>query len=102
MGAESRHRGSLQGVSRDCRRQATDGKPGHTVPVGGLGVGVVSAAGAVVDRPIHGGGAPNPLRANAEAKDPNTTENSQTTGVLVSYRGFTFLDVGDLTWDKEM
>ncbi len=34
-------------------------------------------------------------------KPPNLTENSQSTGVLVSYRGFTFLDVGDLTWDKE-
>src|SRR5262249_30108446 len=27
---------------------------------------------------------------------------SETAGVLISYRGFTFLDVGDLTWDKEM
>ena len=39
---------------------------------------------------------------DAEVKAPNTTENSQTTGVLMSYRAFTFLDVGDLTWDKEM
>jgi beta-lactamase superfamily II metal-dependent hydrolase len=77
-------------------------KPGDTIPFEGARIDVVSAAGAVITRPINGGGAPNPFCANAESKDPNTTENSQTAGVLVSLGGFTFLDVGDLTWDKEM
>ena len=85
-------------------------KPGDTIPFEGARVDVVAAAGAVIGTPINGGGAPNPYCANAETKDPNTTENSQTTGVLITYpfdrlragRGFTFLDVGDLTWDKEM
>jgi len=77
-------------------------KPGDTIPFGDARVDVVAAGGAVIEKAINGGGAPNPFCANAEAKDPNTTENSQTAGVLVTYRGFTFLDVGDLTWDKEM
>src|SRR5262245_13181080 len=77
-------------------------KPGDRIPFGAARVDVVSSNGAVIQKPINGGGAANPFCANAESKDPNTTENSQTAGVLVTYRGFTFLHVGDLTWDKEM
>jgi len=56
----------------------------------------------VLAKAINGGGQSNPFCKDAELKEPNKTENSQSTGVLISYRGFTFLDVGDLTWDKEM
>jgi len=77
-------------------------KPGDTIPFGDARVDVVASSGAVLGKPINGGGAPNPYCRDAEVKEPNKTENSQTTGVLVSFRGFTFLDVGDLTWDKEM
>ena len=62
---------------------------------------VVASHGSVIAKPLNSGGAKNQFCNPADAKPPNTTENSQCTGVLVSYRGFTFLDVGDLTWDKE-
>lgn len=75
--------------------------PGDTIPFGDVRVEVVASHGDVIAKPINGGGARNPFCNPADAKPPNTTENSQSTGVLVSYRGFTFLDVGDLTWDKE-
>jgi beta-lactamase superfamily II metal-dependent hydrolase len=77
-------------------------KAGDTIPLRGVRVDVVASSGRVIDKPINGGGAPNPYCRDAERKEPNKTENSQTTGVLISYRRFTFLDVGDLTWDKEM
>src|SRR5437763_8969446 len=77
-------------------------KAGDTIPLNGLRVDVVASQGAVLSKPINGGGAPNPFCKDAETKEPNKTENSQSTGVLISYRRFTFLDVGDLTWDKEM
>ena len=77
-------------------------RPGDTIPFGDARVDVVASAGSVIDKAINGGGQANPFCRDAEAKEPNKTENSQTTGVLVSYRRFTFLDVGDLTWDKEM
>jgi competence protein ComEC len=77
-------------------------KAGDTIPLRGVRVDVVASSGRVIDKPINGGGAANPYCRDAERKEPNQTENSQTTGVLVSYRRFTFLDVGDLTWDKEM
>jgi len=75
---------------------------GDTIPLEGVRVDVVASHGAVIGRSINGGGGANPFCKDAEVKEPNKTENSQSTGVLVSYQGFTFLDVGDLTWDKEM
>jgi beta-lactamase superfamily II metal-dependent hydrolase len=75
--------------------------PGDTIPLAGVRVDVVSSHGEVIQKPINGGGAKNAYCDPADVKPPNTTENSQCAGVLVSYRGFTFLDVGDLTWDKE-
>jgi competence protein ComEC len=77
-------------------------KAGDVIPFHGVAVKVVASQGAVLDKPINGGGKPNPYCRDAQVQEPNKTENSQSTGVLVSYRKFTFLDVGDLTWDKEM
>jgi len=74
---------------------------GDRIPFDDVRVDVVASHGSVIAKPLNGGGAKNPFCSPADAKPPNTTENSQCTGVLVSYRGFTFLDVGDLTWDKE-
>jgi beta-lactamase superfamily II metal-dependent hydrolase len=77
-------------------------KPGDTIPFAGAHVDVVAAQGAVLTKPINHGGAANPYCASAEPFKPNPTENSQSAGVLVSFNRFSFLDVGDLTWDKEM
>ena len=76
--------------------------PGDTIPFGDARVEVVASHGAVLATPIDGAGRANAFCTNAEIKPPNTTENSQAAGVLVTYGRFTFLDVGDLTWDKEM
>jgi beta-lactamase superfamily II metal-dependent hydrolase len=85
-----------------ARGKRTIVKPGDTIPFGAARVDVVSSAGSVLAKPINGGGQPNPFCEGAEVKPPNTTENSQTAGVLITIGRFTFLDVGDLTWDKEM
>jgi len=77
-------------------------KAGDAIPLSGVRVAVVASQGTVIGKPINGGGQQNPYCADAERKEPNKTENSQSTGVLVSFNRFTFLDVGDLTWDKEM
>jgi competence protein ComEC len=85
-----------------AKNRRTIVKPGDTIPLGDAHIDVVASAGAVLAKAINGGGQANPYCRDAEVKPPNTTENSQTAGVLVTYRRFTFLDVGDLTWDKEM
>lgn len=76
-------------------------KPGEKIPLKGVDITVVSANGDVISKPINGGG-PNSLCKDAENKAPDKTENSRSVGFLLTYGKFKFLDLGDLTWDKEM
>ena len=85
-----------------AHKKRTIVKAGDLVPLKGLRVDVVASQGQVLSKPINHGGEPNPYCKDAEVKPPNKTENSQSAGVLVSFHKFSFLDVGDLTWDKEM
>jgi competence protein ComEC len=76
-------------------------KPGEKLPLKGLDIEIVSAAGNVLRSAMKGGGA-NPLCANAQQKDPDTGENAQSMGFVLTYNKFRFLNLGDLTWSKEM
>jgi competence protein ComEC len=76
-------------------------KPGDKLPLKGIDATVVTANGEVLAKPINGGGA-NSFCQDAKQKDPDKTENQRSTGFLLSYGKFKFVDLGDLTWDKEM
>jgi competence protein ComEC len=76
-------------------------KPGDKIPLAGVDITVVSANGEVISKPINKGFV-NKLCDGAERKPTDNTENSRSTGFLLTYGKFTFLDVGDLTWDREM
>ena len=76
-------------------------KPGDKIPLKGVDITVVSANGEVLPNAMKRGFV-NKLCDGAERKPTDNTENSRSTGFLLSYGKFTFLDVGDLTWDREM
>lgn len=77
-------------------------KPGDTVPVKGITVQVLAANGEHIAKPLDGAGQPNPLCSSAVQKPPDPTENARSLGVLISYGNFRLLDLGDLTWNKEL
>ena len=85
---------------------ASDGKrrivkPGDTIPLKGAQVLVVTSDEKVLAKPVNGGG-PNPLCNDAARMSPAGFENSRMVGVLLTYNKFTFLNLIDLDWYKEM
>lgn len=84
------------------RGEHTVVKPGDTVPIKGLSVKVLTAAGAHIQMPLEGAGKPNSFCATTPKREADPTENAQSVGVLVTFEKFRFLDMGDLTWNKEL
>jgi competence protein ComEC len=77
-------------------------KPGWGLPIKGMKVQVLSAAGDLITKPLPGAGEANPYCKSAAAEAEDATENERSTGVLITYGKFRFLDLGDLTKKKEM
>jgi beta-lactamase superfamily II metal-dependent hydrolase len=78
-------------------------KPGDTIPLQGVNVRVVSAAGQVIQTPVPGGGAQNPYCASFQStQNPDAGENSASVGLHFTYGRFRTVHLGDLTWNKEM
>lgn len=72
-------------------------KPGDRLAIPGLEVTVVSSDRDALSHALPGGGAPNPLCRKAAIPAGDPYENPRSTGVLLTYGRFRFLDVGDLT-----
>lgn len=77
-------------------------KPGWGLPIKGLEVQVLSAAGDHITSPLPGAGEANPYCASEPAAAADDTENARSVGVLITYGHFRFLDFGDLTKKKEI
>jgi competence protein ComEC len=78
-------------------------KPGDKLPLKGIDVEVLSAARKVIDKPLKGGGAPNPFCATypRKAELPNDTEDNSSVGLLFTYGKFRMLDLADLEAYKD-
>jgi competence protein ComEC len=74
---------------------------GDKIPLKGVQIDLITSNGQIIAEPIHGG-RPNPLCATAENKPPDVPENQLMVGTLFTYGKFTFLDLADLDWEKEM
>ena len=77
-------------------------KPGDALPIAGIKAVVVSANGALLSHPLPGAGQPNPYCKDSETRPEDKTDNSRSVGTLLTFGKLKILDLGDLTWDKEM
>jgi beta-lactamase superfamily II metal-dependent hydrolase len=75
--------------------------PGDRIDVAGLEVTVLTSAKRVIERPIQGGGAPNPYCADFVPQAEDLGENAQSVGIHVRYGDFRVLHLGDLTVNTE-
>jgi beta-lactamase superfamily II metal-dependent hydrolase len=79
-------------------------KPGDRIPLAGLEIEVITARGDVLGKAssLARGAGDNPLCGAATKKENDPTENARSIGFLLKYGEFRFLDLADLTWNKEM
>jgi len=76
--------------------------PGMGLPLKGLEVHILSAAGNLVQSPLPGAGTANPYCSTEPMPEEDVTENARSLGLLIEYGRFRFLDLGDLTKKKEL
>ena len=72
-------------------------KPGDRLPLKGVDGDIVSAAGAVLTRPLPGAGQKNDACATLEDQPEDGTENFRSIGLRLRYGAFRFVDLGDLS-----
>ncbi len=77
-------------------------KPGDHLPIKGLDVTVVSADGKVISSPLPGGGQPNPACQDTPKKEDDPSENARSLGSVIQFGRLRIVDLGDLTWNKEL
>jgi beta-lactamase superfamily II metal-dependent hydrolase len=87
------------------RARAIVPRPGDRVPLEGLDVQFVSAAGELLRTAmpgVPGAGAANPFCKGGILKTPDPTpENQESLGLVARFGLFRLLNLGDLTWNQE-
>jgi competence protein ComEC len=77
-------------------------KPGDVLPFNAMRVQVLTAAGEEISAPLPGAGQANPVCASEGTPPADPSENSRSVGVLITFGQFRFIDLGDLTIQKEL
>ena len=77
-------------------------KPGDTLPIPGIKAVVISSNGELLNHALPGAGQPNAYCKDSETRPEDQTDNARSLGTLFTFGKTRILDLGDLTWDKEM
>ncbi len=77
-------------------------RPGDKIPFKDVDVLAVASGGQALRAPLKGAGAPNANCETTPLKQPDPSENGLSLGLLFSYGKFRMLDLGDLSWNKEL
>ena len=96
---DAAYRGYLKAAAQ---AQRVTLKPGDVLPIRGMHVEVLTSAGAEIVEPLGGAGQTNPLCASEPDYPADRSENARSVGVLITFGRFRFIDLGDLTNQKEI
>jgi beta-lactamase superfamily II metal-dependent hydrolase len=77
-------------------------KVGDSLPIEGIRAEVVSSDGTLLQKPLPGAGDKNPACSTTENRPADQTENARSLGTIITFGKVRILDLGDLTWDKEV
>lgn len=77
-------------------------KPDEGLPLKDVSLRVLTGAGEHLKDPLPGAGEANPYCAGEPVAPVDDTENARSLGVLLTYGRFRFIDLGDLTKNKEL
>jgi competence protein ComEC len=76
--------------------------PGDALPIPGIEAVVISSNGELLNHALPGAGQPNAYCKDSETRPEDQTDNARSLGTLFTFGKTRILDLGDLTWDKEM
>jgi competence protein ComEC len=93
---------AYQGLLATGKFKRITAKPGDVLPLQGMQVSVVSSDGALIENPLPGAGQENASCKDSEQRPGDKTENPRSLGTFITFGKLKLLDLGDLTWDKEM
>lgn len=72
-------------------------QPGDRLPLKGIDVEIVSAAGELLAKPLSGAGQRNSACATLDDQPEDGTENFRSIGTRLQFGAFRFIDLGDLS-----